>query len=125
MRTMPLLGSVLLVVCYASVGCGDDTTDPTGSGGGTSGAGAGDTGGSTGSGGPVQTCDQLCALAESTTPSQDSCVASFVKGRGYPSDSTLSCQALVVTKTETQCDACYGDIDITDANCEAAHQACF
>lgn len=99
----------------------DDRTTTTTSGS----SGSETTGSGVTSGGAVVTCADLCALAPSTTPEQDTCVAAYVEQLGYPTNTTLSCKALLVDKTESQCNVCYGDIDITDAHCAETYATCF
>jgi hypothetical protein len=132
LRWTLLLGCVTTLL---SIGCGDDGGDDGSGGGedassnGPSGSGpssgAGPSSGQTSGGGPIDTCAEVCALASSSTPQQDSCVAAYVEELGYPTDDTPTCEALLLNKTENQCNLCYGDIDITDAHCTAAYDTCF
>jgi len=116
LRTIFLLGAMTGAL---AIGCGDDGGDGSGGGGQNSGSGQ-----STG-GGAIDTCAEVCALASTSTPQQDSCVAAYVEELGYPTDDTPTCEALLLSKTESQCNLCYGDIDITDAHCAAAYDTCF
>lgn len=108
--------------CILGTSTGSGTGVGTGTGAGTpAGTGTG-----TGSGsGAVTTCAALCDLAPTSTPIQDGCVADFIVGLGYPTETSVACNLLSVQKTIANCNACYDDIDVTDEHCAAAHAACF
>jgi len=102
------------------------TTTTGGSGGQATGGGGGSAHGGSGGSSSAMTCTQLCDLATTSTSTQDNCVAGFVHDvKGYPTDTSVPCQLLAADKTVANCNACYADIKITNADCASAHATCF
>jgi hypothetical protein len=99
---MRLVLVLLMVFSWAVVGsgCDDATTDK--------------------SGGPIDTCNELCELAPVDDDTAD-CVSGYIAGKGY---NTLD-PACSDANTVSGCNICYDAIAVLDDDCDTAHATCF
>jgi len=73
-----------------------------------------------GSGGSVKDCSDLCALAP-VGSQVASCVSEFITLKDYNTNDPKCSNA----NTPSGCNSCYDAIDVSDADCVAAHNKCF
>jgi hypothetical protein len=102
-RTVSLVFLALTACCGGGDGGGDSTGEST-------------TGGENGAG----NCSELCALAP-VDENTAACVAVFINSKGYNTSDPECANA----NYPAGCTQCYGAIDVTDADCAAAHDECF
>ncbi len=70
----------------------------------------------------VTSCTELCGLTGVATTSQGDCVGARLTLKGYPVAQTPACVGFT---TVPGCLSCYAQLQAADADCVAAHKACF
>jgi len=95
-----LVFSVVLGWAVAGTACDDDTVDK--------------------SGGPIDTCGELC---EQMPVDQDTidCIGNYLAGKGY----MTSDSACTDTNAVAACNICYDKIGVQDFDCDTAYASCF